>query len=153
MDIVVLFLIDFVRLQLQVMFKRDPLPKIQWSTEGVIFYKTNTLTRYTDQNACLNSTQFSVLVYFCPFNSSESILLILWSRDFFAHQFICNFPAQLLETRKGRCGEWANCFTLYCRAFGYESRLVSVLLMKPITTTSLYSENERFFTTHFYQHV
>ncbi|BBN01309.1 peptide-N4-(N-acetyl-beta-glucosaminyl) asparagine amidase [Marchantia polymorpha subsp. ruderalis] len=35
-----------------------------------------------------------------------------------------NDPRKLLETRSGRCGEWANCFTLYCRAFGYKSRLV-----------------------------
>ncbi|TVU39062.1 hypothetical protein EJB05_12465, partial [Eragrostis curvula] len=35
-----------------------------------------------------------------------------------------NDPHKLVQTRKGRCGEWANCFTFYCRAFGYETRLV-----------------------------
>eukprot|EP00250_Pteridium_aquilinum_P011734 c20270_g1_i1 orf=444-2627(-) len=35
-----------------------------------------------------------------------------------------NDTRKLIETRSGRCGEWANCFTQYCRAFGYQARLV-----------------------------
>lgn len=35
-----------------------------------------------------------------------------------------NDPIKVVETRQGRCGEWANCFTLYCRAFDYDSRLI-----------------------------
>ena len=34
-------------------------------------------------------------------------------------------PGKLLESRKGRCGEWANCFALILRAFGFLTRHVN----------------------------
>ncbi|KAE9413833.1 hypothetical protein Angca_007015, partial [Angiostrongylus cantonensis] len=35
-----------------------------------------------------------------------------------------NDPAKLLETRKGRCGEWANCFALMASAMDFDIRFV-----------------------------
>ncbi|CAD5116155.1 DgyrCDS5077 [Dimorphilus gyrociliatus] len=36
-----------------------------------------------------------------------------------------NDPEKLLESRRGRCGEWANCFYLFLRTLGFEARFIT----------------------------
>ncbi|XP_053965850.1 peptide-N(4)-(N-acetyl-beta-glucosaminyl)asparagine amidase [Anastrepha ludens] len=51
-----------------------------------------------------------------------------------------NDVAQLLVTRKGRCGEFANCFTFFCRCLDYDARLVSPRFDH--VWTEVYSESQ-----------
>jgi peptide-N4-(N-acetyl-beta-glucosaminyl)asparagine amidase len=52
-----------------------------------------------------------------------------------------NHPLKLLETRKGRCGEWANVFTLFCTSLGYETRYI--LDLTDHVWTEIYSEHQQ----------
>ncbi|KAJ8304846.1 hypothetical protein KUTeg_018429 [Tegillarca granosa] len=52
-----------------------------------------------------------------------------------------NHPGKLLETRRGRCGEWANCFTFICRSLGYEARYC--LDWTDHVWTEYYSESQK----------
>ncbi|XP_073848899.1 N-glycanase Pngl [Musca autumnalis] len=51
-----------------------------------------------------------------------------------------NDIAQLLVSRKGRCGEFANCFTFLCRCLDYDARIVHPLFDH--VWTEVYSDSQ-----------
>lgn len=60
---------------------------------------------------------FSILntkkVYYCPSCKANTTTFPRYNKS-----------EKLLETRKGRCGEYSNLFGLFCRSAGFETRLV-----------------------------
>lgn len=52
-----------------------------------------------------------------------------------------NDVADLMVSRKGRCGEYANCFTFFCRALDYKARWVTSQFDH--VWTEIYSENQK----------
>ncbi|KAH8277886.1 hypothetical protein KR018_009644 [Drosophila ironensis] len=52
-----------------------------------------------------------------------------------------NDISQLLVTRKGRCGEYANCFTFLCRCLDYDARIVHSHFDH--VWTEVYSESQK----------
>ncbi|GBP13953.1 Peptide-N(4)-(N-acetyl-beta-glucosaminyl) asparagine amidase [Eumeta japonica] len=98
------FLIELLEWYKHSFFKWVDSPDCQ-NCGGRTTYKRNT-TMKMETETC------RVEVYIC-----ESCTA---STNFPRH----NCPRALLKSKRGRCGEWAACFTLLCRSLNYDTRYV-----------------------------
>lgn len=87
---------------------------------------------WLDAPKCESCGEITANIGSVPPNESEKKWLAQTVENFFCTKCQLNtrfprylHPKKLLETRKGRCGEWASCFTLLCRALGYDARFIS----------------------------
>ena len=104
---------DALALELISWFKRDFFKWVDKAPCDYCGYQQTQLAQMGGPNA--EEVQHGagrVEVYFCP----RCSLNTRFPRY--------NDPVKLLETRRGRCGEWANAFCLVSRAVGLDSRLV-----------------------------
>ncbi|CAL8096708.1 unnamed protein product [Orchesella dallaii] len=107
---------DMLLLELMDWFKNDfftwmnspPCPRCQQATKGI--------GSGVPTPAEMASSASRVEIYTCTACFSDNREVARFPRY--------NDPTVLLKTRTGRCGEWANCFALICRAAEFEVRHV-----------------------------
>lgn len=101
---------EFILMELLFWFKSSFFSWVD--TPQCVLCKGTTKFIGHDSNSAAKGEAYRTAVYSCN-TCHEKVLFPRY-----------NDPEKLLETRKGRCGEWAICFTLMCRALGWETRFV-----------------------------
>lgn len=96
------------------------------------YFKHNFFT-WCDKPICINCKTSETQVFQCNVTSNDdeakyecrSVELYYCTECKSLTRFPrYNDPIKLLETKKGRCGEWCNLFTLILKSFGIETRYV-----------------------------
>lgn len=118
--------------------KPEPCYKDVFLTELLEWFKLE-FFEWVDTLLCTKCNKKSVAV---KSNFSDGIRL----EQHLCCNTVMTFPryndvCMLLQTRKGRCGEFANCFTFLCRSLGYEARFVHANFDH--VWTEVYSLNEK----------
>nr|CAG4643966.1 EOG090X06HD [Lepidurus arcticus] len=115
--------------------------------ELLVWFKTDFFTWFSTPNCPVCARQMSHEGNIAP--TMEDVLWGAQRVEYYtcatctsSHRFPrYNQPEKLLETRTGRCGEWANCFTLLCRSLGWDTRYV--MDWTDHVWTEVYSEHKQ----------